>query len=71
MINFTATPLTDDTEFTAEASSLGWLPGVSRTAIMFDDERFVYYQTDRDREGDVLSWRYMSTTGRIITVFND
>lgn len=56
----------------AEASSLGWRPGQVKDSVRIDKELFNFARTERNDEGELLCYKYVSpTTGRVLTVFND
>ncbi len=65
--------------FTAEISDLGDLiPGpVARlfleSHVTGNDVLFTHHRTDKDRDGDVLAWEYLSSgsTGMKLTIYND
>lgn len=68
------TKLTVDTlreKLVRDASDLGWAPGQVPQSVLLNAVLYRYNRTERDSEGDVQAWYFLSTSGKVLVVFND
>ena len=61
----------DNEQAVADASDFGWKPGYWPIALEHHGETYARELATLDPDGDLLAYRYVAPSGRVIVVVND